>query len=81
MTRKYEKEYRKFIMNISTWIRKTQDRVEMFPQMEKLGQLSYEHWFEIFKEESLVKKVPSPPSPPPLRLIKEGGKPESPPKI
>lgn len=76
MTRKYEKEYRKFIMNISTWVRKTKERIERLPEMENFGQLSYEQWFEIFKEESFLKKIPSPPSPPPPRLIKEGENPE-----
>jgi len=64
MTRKYEKEYRKFVMNLSTWMKKTKERIEMLPQMEKLSQLTYEQWYEIFKEQALVKKVPSPPDPP-----------------
>jgi hypothetical protein len=80
MTRKYEKEYRKFIMNLSTWMKKTKERIEMLPQMEKLSQLTYEQWFEIFKEEALIKKVPSPPDPPLPRIIKEGKNPQSPPK-
>jgi len=78
MARKYEKEYRKFIMNLSTWIKKTKERIERLPEIERLNQLTYEEWFAIFKEEALVKKIPSPPSPPPSRLIKEGGKPEPP---
>jgi hypothetical protein len=78
MARKYEREYRKFIMNLSTWVRKTKERIERLPEVEKLSQLTYEEWYAIFKEEALVKKIPSPPSPPPPRLLKEGENPESP---
>ena len=76
MTRKYEKEYRKFIMKLSTWLKETKERIEMLPEMETLNQLTYDQWYKIFKEEALVKKIPSPPSPPLPRLIREGGEPE-----
>jgi hypothetical protein len=79
MTRKYEKEYRRFIMGVSAWLKKTMDRIEMLPEMERLNQLSYEQWCELFKEDNQLKKVASPPSPPPARLLKEGAKPPPPP--
>ena len=80
MARKYEKEYRKFIATLSTWMKKTQDRIQMIPEMEKLSQLSYDQWCEIFKEDRQIKEIPSPPPPPPPRLLKEGKLPEPPPE-
>jgi hypothetical protein len=80
MPRKHEKEYRKFVMKISKWLKETKNRIEMLPDMERLGSLTYDQWCKIFKEQRQFKEIPAPPPPPPPRLLKEGGKPEPPPK-
>jgi hypothetical protein len=76
MTRKYEREYRKFVIKLSTWLKETKERIEILSEIEALNQLSYDQWYKIFKEEALIKKIPSPPSPPSPRLIKEGDRSE-----
>lgn len=81
MPRKYEREYRKFKMTLSAWLKKTQERIEMLPEMEKLNQLSYEQWCEVFKENYRVKDIPAPPPPPLPRILKEGSEPPPPPKV
>jgi len=80
MARKYDKEYRKFIVSVNIWIRKTQERMAMLPEIQKLSELTYEQWRDMFKEEHQMKNLPSPPAPPPPRLLREDGKPPKPPK-
>jgi hypothetical protein len=64
MARQYDKEYRRYLISLNLWIKKTRERIEMLPEIDKLSQLSYDQWYEVFKEEGQVKKPSLPPPPP-----------------
>ena len=49
MVQKYEREYLKYIFNLTLWIKRTKENIKLLPEIEKLSKLTYDEWLELNK--------------------------------
>jgi hypothetical protein len=56
MGKQYEKEYRKYMLSVQLWLEKIKRDMKLLPKIKKVSNLTYDEWYELYKDKLENKK-------------------------